>query len=104
MKINKNISIIDFVTDPQLLGLSISDPQEVLLRSIYGMELSKPQLDIYRQCTGRTDYPGHSFSEATILCGARAGKDSRIATPIGAYEACFGGHDKRLSRGEASML
>jgi hypothetical protein len=27
----RNISIIDFVTDPQLLGLSISKPQETLL-------------------------------------------------------------------------
>ena len=45
MKKRDNISIIDFVTDPQLLGLSISEPQEVLLRSIYGLPLSKSQLD-----------------------------------------------------------
>ena len=28
----RNVSIIDFITDPQLLGLSISQPQETLLR------------------------------------------------------------------------
>ena len=33
MKGKRNISIIDFVTDPQLLGLSISKPQETLLLS-----------------------------------------------------------------------
>jgi hypothetical protein len=32
-------SIIEFVTDPQLLGLSISPAQETLLRSITGSHL-----------------------------------------------------------------
>jgi integrase len=41
----ENILIVDFVTDPQLLGLSISQPQETLLRSIYGMELNNEQLE-----------------------------------------------------------
>ena len=35
-------SIIEFTTDPQLLGLSLSDAQETLLRSIYGLPLSTP--------------------------------------------------------------
>jgi hypothetical protein len=30
----RNISIIDFVTDPQLLGLSVSKPQKTLFCSI----------------------------------------------------------------------
>jgi hypothetical protein len=85
--VKRNVSIVDFVTDPQLLGLSISQPQETLLRSIYGLPLSGSRLDIWQQCTGRETYPRHGFSEATIICGARSGKDSRIATPIGAFEA-----------------
>ncbi len=70
----RNVSIIDFVTDPQLLGLSISQPQETLLRSC---RYPDPQQDIWQQCTGRETYPRHGFSEATIICGARSGKDSR---------------------------
>jgi hypothetical protein len=85
--VKRNVSIVDFVTDPQLLGLSISQPQETLLRSIYGLPLSGSRQDIWQQCTGRETYPRHGFSEATIICGARSGKDSRIATPIGAFEA-----------------
>jgi hypothetical protein len=46
--VNQNISIVDFVTDPQLLGLSISKPQETLLRSIYGLAITKSMLDIWR--------------------------------------------------------
>ena len=30
-------NIVEFVTDPQLLGLSISAAQETLLRAIYGL-------------------------------------------------------------------
>lgn len=70
MKSKPDISIIDFVTSDQLLGLSISEPQEVLLRSIYGLPLTKYQLDVFRQCTGRENYPRHGFSEVTALCGA----------------------------------
>ena len=84
--------------------MSISDPQEVLLRSIYGMDLSGSQLDIYRQCTGRDEYHHHGFSECTVLAGARSGKDSRIATPIAAFEACFGQHERQLSRGEYGVI
>jgi hypothetical protein len=57
----REITIVDFVTDPQLLNLSISEPQETLLRTIYGLPLSSHQLEIYRVCTGRHDYWHHGF-------------------------------------------
>ena len=104
MKRRDNVSIIDFVTDPQLLGLAISDPQEVLLRSLYGLPLSTFQQDIFTLCTGRHEYPSHGFVEATVIAGARAGKDSRIACPIAAYEACLGSHEKQLGRGEYGTI
>ena len=100
----QEITIIDFLTDPQLLGLSVSEPQEALLRAIYGMPLSKSKHDIWRACTGRESYQRHGFSEATIIAGARAGKDSRIACPIASYEAALGGHDKHLTRGERAVI
>ena len=100
----RNIRIIDFVTDPQLLGLSISKPQETLLRSIYGLALTKSMLDIWQQCTGRERYQTYGFSEATIICGARSGKDSRIATPTAAFEAALGNHEKYLTKGERVVI
>ena len=104
MKSKPDISIVDFVTSDQLLGLSVSEPQEVLLRSIYGMALSRSQLDTFRQCTGRENYPRHGFSEVTALCGARAGKDSRIACPVATFEASLGDHHRRLARGERAVI
>jgi hypothetical protein len=97
-------SIVEFVKDKELLGLSLSDPQEVLLRAIYGMSLTPTQREIFTLCTGREDYPGISFQEATVLCGARGGKDSRVACPIASYEATFGDHQRFLTPGEQAVV
>ena len=96
--------IIEFVTDPQLLGLSLSPAQETLLRSIYGLALSPDQLDLFRQCTGREHLPSGPFAEVTVLAGARAGKDSRIAAPVAIYEALFGGHEQHVAKGERAVI
>jgi hypothetical protein len=97
-------TIIEFVTDPQLLGLSVSPTQATLLKAIYGEPLTSDEQEIWRECTGRTRYSSLPFREATIICGARAGKDSRILTPILAYEAVFGGHEQYLARGEHGII
>jgi hypothetical protein len=99
----KRPDIIRFTTDPELLGLSLSPAQEALLRAIYGLPLTKAQKAIWRDATGRERYVRHAVREATVVAGARAGKDSRIAAPVVCYEAVFGGHDKHLARGERGL-
>src|SRR5262249_48227777 len=44
------------------------------------------------------------FPELTIIAGARAGKDSRIACPTLVREAAFGGHESSLGRGERATF
>jgi hypothetical protein len=97
-------SIIEFVTDPQLLGLSVSPAQRALLKAIYGLALDADEGDLWRRCTGREAYPSRAFGEVTVVSGARAGKDSRIAAPIACYEATFGGHDAHLAKGEHAII
>jgi hypothetical protein len=97
-------SIIEFTTDPQLCGLTLSPAQETLLRGTYGLRLSAEQLALWQQCTGRERYAGRPFGEVTVIAGARAGKDSRIAAPIASFEAVFGGHGAALSRGERGVI
>ncbi len=97
-------NIIEFVTDPQLLGLLLSEAQETLLSAIYGLPLSRAMQEMFFACTGRQDNTGHGFGETTVVAGARAGKDSRIAAPIVCYEAIFGGHDKNLAKGERAII
>jgi hypothetical protein len=96
--------IIEFVTDPQLLNLTLSEAQATLLRAIYGLPLSPDQLDLFRACTGRQHAPAGGFGEVTVVAGARAGKDSRISAPIMCYEALFGGHERHLAKGERAMV
>ncbi len=96
--------IIEFVTDPELLGLSLSPAQETLLRGIYGLELSAEQLELWTLCTGRETYPGRPYPEVTVIAGARSGKDSRIGAPIAIYEALFGDHSASLGRGERAVV
>ena len=96
--------IIEFVTDPQLLGLGLSEAQEALLRVIYGLPMSRLQQDLFRLCTGRSSPPAGPFGEVTVVAGARAGKDSRIAAPIVCHEAIFGDHEKHLAKGERGMI
>jgi hypothetical protein len=40
----------------------------------------------------------------TVIAGARAGKDSRIAAPVVCYEALFGGHEHHLAKGERGVI
>lgn len=97
--------IIEFVTDRNLLNLTLSPAQETLLRAAYGLRLTKEQRGLYQLCTGRSSYTvGHTFSEITVVAGARSGKDSRIAAPIVTFEAFFGGHEFRLHKGEKAVM
>jgi hypothetical protein len=88
---------------PEFLGLSLSEAQETLLRSIYGLPLSEAQLRLWQLCTGRETYSPNGFREVTVIAGARSGKDSRIAAPIICYEALFGGQ-RELHRGERAIM
>jgi hypothetical protein len=97
-------SIMEFVTDPQLLGLSVSPAQETLLRTMYGLPVGKDHLTLFRDCTGRAAPPAQPFGEVAVIAGARAGKDSRIAAPVVCYEAEFGDHQRYLARGERGVI
>jgi len=98
------VNIVEFATDPQLLGLSISPAQEALLRAIYALPMTAEQREIYHACTGRERLPAAPFPEATIIAGARSGKDSRILAPGLLFEALFGGHEHRVAKGERAVI
>ena len=46
------------------------------------MPLDAEERELFWGCTLRETYPAQAFSEVTVVAGARAGKDSRIAAPI----------------------
>jgi hypothetical protein len=54
--VKRNISIVDFVTDPQLLGLSISNATGNAAPGNLRLPLTKSMLKIWQRCTGREIY------------------------------------------------
>jgi hypothetical protein len=101
---NATPDIVTFVRHLSLLGLSISPAQETLLRGAYGLPfVTDEQQEIWWLCTERA-YTGRPYPEITVMCGARGGKDSRIAAPIVLYEALFGGHETRAAKGESATI
>lgn len=76
------------------------------LRALYGLRIKTEQArQLIKQCTGReaSELPAEGFRTGLFLVGRRSGK-SRIAAVIGGFEALFGGHEKRLAKGESGII
>ena len=96
------MDIIQFIRDPMLINdQTLSVPQEVALRSFYGLPLvSDEMVDFHRRFTGLEQYRPREFNEALFLCGRRSGKSDRLAGNIACFEAVEGRHNDSLSPGE----
>src|SRR5438105_3906651 len=90
-----NVTLTEFATDPQLLNLSLSPAQRTALAAFDGESLSPEEEKIYEACTGQP-YTRYRRSNFVGICGARSGKDSRIAVTIGAHQAVVPNHDSYL--------
>ncbi|MHC1769014.1 MAG: hypothetical protein AB9869_32810 [Verrucomicrobiia bacterium] len=106
------MNILQAIRDANLfrpfLGDDLSSwaPWEVALRALYGLPVqSDKSHQLAEICTGRSasELPSEGFSTALFLVGRRSGK-SKISAVIGAYEALFGGHERRLSKGESGVI
>jgi len=86
----KDLNIIQFAENPAVLGLSFAkrQPQKVILKALYGLPLTKKELEIYKILTkGEGEYiPGKEKTEAILALGARSGK-SFIASICALYSA-----------------
>jgi len=86
----KDLDIIQFAENPVVLGLSFAKrkPQKVILKALYGLPLTKKELEIYKILTkGEGEYiPGKEKTEAILALGARSGK-SFIASICALYSA-----------------
>lgn len=81
------LDIIQFIEHPDLLNdKSLSDMQRMILKSIYGLDLTPNELELYYACTGRTTYEPREQIEVTIIAGRRSGKTTKIAVPVAIFE------------------
>ncbi|HEY2352582.1 MAG TPA: terminase large subunit [Candidatus Acidoferrum sp.] len=96
------LNIIEFVQNVDLLDdQTLSATQICCLKSVYGLPLSEPELEIYQRGTGRATYDQREQREATFIAGRRGGKTGKIAAPIVCYEAC---RDHGIPPGEEGVV
>lgn len=93
------MNIIEFIQHPNLINdQTLSKPQEVILKSIYGLPLTPEELIIFKTITGLSSYPeGIEWQEITAILPRRSGKTNQITTNLAIYEAC--GRDHNISLG-----
>jgi hypothetical protein len=75
----------------------------VFLRALFALPMTETDLAIFRACTGRTDPPAKTATEAWLICGRRAGKSFVLAL-IATYLACFHDYRKYLAPGERGVV
>jgi len=74
-------------------------PWRAVLAAIFGLDMDKEALELFRHHTGRTTPPVAPFNEVALVIGRRGGK-SRILALIAVYLACFRNYDEFLAPGE----
>jgi hypothetical protein len=95
--------IIEAIRDPRLIGDDLSEAQETALRALYGLPFADSQLTVYQKATDRAEYAAREYREASIICGRRSGKSSKIAANVAVYEAALRPHPQ-LARGERAHI
>jgi hypothetical protein len=93
------MNALEFIKHPDLINdQSLSRPQETIVKSIYGLPLSREELEIFLELTELPRYrEGVEQSEVTALLPRRSGKSSRIAANITIFESC--GREIAMSEG-----
>ena len=89
-RIEPAITLTQAMTDPSLFGRVFASPSfwtwKVVAKLIDGIPLTEPrEIDLYRECTGRSKLPTEPVRRLIVLAGRRAGKDRfESAVAIGA--------------------
>jgi len=93
--------IIQFVEE--VIGdKSLSPAQKVILKAIYGEELSAEELPIFQEMSKLERYRPREWDECTVVAGRGGGKSNQIAANLAIYEAV--GRKHTLSTGETALV
>ena len=87
------IDIIAMCKSPRMLNLELSDGQESLLRTTYGLALTPEQDAIRSAATGVCEYVRRVYRDIATLNGRQSGKTSRFIVPFATYESCIAEHE-----------
>jgi hypothetical protein len=102
------LNILQATQDPQLFDRWFKDRETgqawfAFLAALFALPMTKQELAIYRECTGRTEQPGAQSQEAWLVCGRRAGKSFVLAL-IAVFLATFFNWRPYLSPGESGFI
>jgi hypothetical protein len=103
------ISLSRALTDPALLGGTFRAPSfwtwRTLAKVIDGEELREPrELELFKQCTGRTRLPSKPARRIILLAGRRAGKD-RFLSAVAVWRCALATDwRKHQSAGEGAVV
>lgn len=103
--VKPSVTILDAMDDPLLFGQWFRGPSwdawRAFLAVLFALPLTDAQLEIFKECTGRTVAPNEPCREVRLLCGRRSGK-SLIAAMIAVYLAFFRDYGPYLAPGEVA--
>ena len=102
------LSILDAMADPNLFGLHFKDAKtwsawRAFLAVLFGLPLTADQLQLFRECTGRTTPSPDGHREAWLVIGSRGGKSFVLAL-IAVWLACFRDYRRYLGPGERATV
>ena len=97
-------NIIEAMFDRRAFGKQFHDPSTwsnwaVCLKTIYGIPLTPPELEVFRACTGRSRPRPGGYEEVFIIAGRQGGKSTTMGF-VAAYEAALGGWENKVGPGE----
>lgn len=100
------MNIIQVLEDRNLLGQFLRAPETwaawfAFLKSFFALEPTATDLSIFRDCTGRAEWPSSPASEAWVVAGRRSGKSFTIAL-LATFLAAF--RKYQLSAGETAHV
>ncbi len=102
------MNIIEAIQDPHLFKSLFKDLETwqswlVFLKALFALPMTREELALYQQCTGRQTPPKQQFREAWVPTGVRSGK-SFIAALVAVFLACFRDYRPYLAPGERAHI
>src|SRR5215472_19007090 len=101
------MNIVQALNDPKVFGRFFKaegwNAWRVFLAALFGLPLGYDQMQLYKQCTGRTVAPSEPLQEAWLVVGRRAGKSFALAV-IAVFLACFRDWRPYLGPGEVGTV
>jgi hypothetical protein len=103
------ITLSQALTDPALFGKTFAASSfwtwRTLARLIDGEPLREPrEIDLFKQCTGRSELPSEPVRRLILLCGRRGGKDRFLSACAIWRSALCCDWRKHISAGEQAVV